>query len=142
MDTIQINKHLVGLKCFKGTFPYDKLPNIKYTERPLGIILNTDPANKPGEHWVALFISTDNKAEYFDSFGRKPININKFLKINNISELIYNKQMVQCIFSSNCGLYCILYLKTRCNGISFKDFLSIYSNDRCLNDLLTLQSIY
>ena len=113
----------------------------KISERPIGVIINTDPSTKPGEHWIALFITKDNKAEYFDSFGRSPININKFLKIN-ISELICNKQMVQCIFSSNCGLYCILYLKARCNGISFKDFLNIYSNDKCLNDLLTLQSIY
>ena len=47
-------------KTFCGVFPSDKLPQTieKY---PCGIVANTDPSDKPGEHWIALFISIEQK---------------------------------------------------------------------------------
>jgi len=138
MNTLEINNYMKGLICFKGTYPKDLIPKRKFNNLPIALIINTHPSNKSGEHWVALFITNDNKAEYFDSFGREPFKeIFEFVKLFNIKTIIYNRQIVQCLFSSNCGAYCIIYLKSRCNGISFKDFLSIYTNDRCLNDLIT-----
>jgi Ulp1 family protease len=48
----------------------------------IGVIFNTDPHNKPGVHWVAVFIDNRNKiVDYFDSLGNTPNkNICSFLK--------------------------------------------------------------
>ena len=70
MNILEINNEM-KIDCFKGTFSCDAIPKIKY-KQPIAIIINTDPSYKPGEHWVALFIN-NNIAEYFDSFGGKPI---------------------------------------------------------------------
>ena len=45
----------------------DTLKEIK--EKPNLIICNTDPSNKPGEHWVLFFFS-ENSVDFFDSLGR------------------------------------------------------------------------
>jgi hypothetical protein len=36
--------------------------------KPKGFILNTDPSNKPGTHWIAMFLATDGKGEFWDSY--------------------------------------------------------------------------
>jgi len=141
MDTNIINEHMKDIKCFKGTFPVDLIKYKKYTERPISFIINTDPSNKPGEHWVALYINEDNKAEYFDSFGRSPIDLINFLKLNSVKEIIYNKNIIQCLFSSNCGAYCILFLRARNNGINFVEFLKFFNNELCINDFLAIENI-
>ena len=38
---------------FDGVFAIDELCKIK--KKPELIICNTDPSNKPGQHWVLLF---------------------------------------------------------------------------------------
>ena len=52
---------------FNGIYPADTLKEIR--EKPDLIICNTDPSNKPGEHWVLFFFS-DNSVDFFDSLGR------------------------------------------------------------------------
>ena len=42
-------------KYFDGVYSSDTLKEIK--EKPNLIICNTDPSNKPGEHWVLFFFS-------------------------------------------------------------------------------------
>jgi len=37
------------------------------------MVSNSHLSNKPGEHWVFIYISNDgNYGEFFDSFGRPP----------------------------------------------------------------------
>ena len=45
----------------------------------MGIVFNTDPHYKDGEHWISLFVNLSGShlnnnpgIYYFDSFGRKP----------------------------------------------------------------------
>jgi hypothetical protein len=52
MNTFEINNYLKNFPQFKGTYPRDMLPKINHL--PSGIVINTDPSNKPGEHWVAM----------------------------------------------------------------------------------------
>ena len=54
-------------KYFDGIFSSDTLREI--TVKPVLIICNTDPSNKPGEHWV-LFFFRENSVDFFDSLGR------------------------------------------------------------------------
>ena len=46
--------------------------NLKEGKTKVGIIFNTDPHNKSGTHWIALFIDIKNSfIAYFDSNGNK-----------------------------------------------------------------------
>ena len=40
--------------------------------RPWCFILNTDPKNRPGTHWLALYAPLSCGIELFDSFGYSP----------------------------------------------------------------------
>ena len=46
---------------------------IKSGKTKIGIIFNTDPHNKPGQHWISMFINIKTKQIFFfDSTGDKP----------------------------------------------------------------------
>ena len=114
---------------FLGVFPLDLFPfddflsfsatNSSYQQnissKVLCCIVNTDPSNKPGTHWVAFFMEKSNKQisstlEFFDSYGLHPsaysFNVTNF-------NIIYNKETLQSISSNVCGHYCMLYLYLR-----------------------------
>ena len=62
-----------------GECVWDELCNfsveeqIKSGKTKIGIIFNTDPHNKPGEHWISMFINIKKeKIFFFDSVGEKP----------------------------------------------------------------------
>lgn len=55
------------IPTYKGTYSADQIPTLKKHEC---CIVNTDPHNKPGEHWTALLRRDDGKLLFFDSFGR------------------------------------------------------------------------
>ncbi len=135
MDTIQILSILrktIGQDLL-GVFPSDKFPTTTdYSDR-FGFVLNTDPSDKPGTHWVAIFIE-GNSAEYFDSYGLPPTipTIRKFLQ--KFGELQYNKRRIQGLLSSVCGHYCIYFLIQRWHGTSLEEILNKFSSDCNEND--------
>ena len=62
-----------------GECVWDELCNfsleeqIKNGKTKIGIIFNTDPHNKPGQHWISMFINIKKKKIFFfDSTGDKP----------------------------------------------------------------------
>ena len=73
MNGLQINnilkKNLGGV--FKGVYALDQIANLKPSV-PAAYVFNTDPIRAPGEHWVAVYITSSRKAVYFDSFGFQP----------------------------------------------------------------------
>jgi hypothetical protein len=60
-----------------------------------GMVINLDPHDKPGSHWVSLYANFDkNQIYFFDSFGKKPRKkIKKF--INKIAKHMYKKKYNQ-----------------------------------------------
>lgn len=83
----------------------------------IGIIFNTDPHYKGGEHWISLFIDIDLKYIYFfDSTGDKPQNeIKKLIeKIQNqASNLNINLKYLQNKTkhqkgNTECGIYALV----------------------------------
>jgi len=52
MNTEKINNVLKRLctENFDGVFSVDNLP-----EKPRLLVANTDPANRPGRHWVCIY---------------------------------------------------------------------------------------
>lgn len=56
-------------RAFRGVFPADKLPNVpNWRVFSDAYIVNTDPAGKPGEHWLAIW-TRNRVCEVFDSYG-------------------------------------------------------------------------
>lgn len=136
MNTSDINKQLKYLDCFIGTFARDTLPNIK--KFPAALVINTDPVSKPGEHWVSNFINKNGDGEYFDSYGFQPLHkeIMEYLNKYCAHRWCYSTVMLQSINSMTCGYYCIIYIKTRCLGYSYCNFITLFSNQTTVNDLI------
>lgn len=66
-------------KKLYGECVWDELCNfsveqqIKNGKTKIGIIFNTDPHNKPGQHWISMFINIKKKQIFFfDSTGDSP----------------------------------------------------------------------
>ena len=67
MNSDEIERFLSRrLSDFDGVFSIDTLH-----DRPRLLVCNTDPSDKSGRHWVAIYVDDDgNRGECFDSFGR------------------------------------------------------------------------
>jgi hypothetical protein len=95
---------------------------IKNGKTKIGVIFNTDTHDKPGEHWISLFINIKKGFIYFfDSVGRKaPPEIMKLVdKIKEQGLSLKNK--IEFIFDQNypvehqygdteCGIYSIYFI--------------------------------
>ena len=59
-----------------GVFARDQVPKLDRSQRrPFALVVNTDPSDKPGTHWIAFFASAEPNAaplEMFDSYGLSP----------------------------------------------------------------------
>lgn len=92
-----------------------------------GIIFNTDPSNKSGEHWIALFIdNVDKSICFFDSNGTSPPKqVSSFIKKLNrggkynvyINEQSHQKR------NGSCGLYALNFI---ISGIKGRDCVSYF----------------
>lgn len=140
MNTLNILNEFKDNFCFRGVFPIDKICNLKITKKPFGIIINLDYSNEPGSHWVAIFVNESNEAFYFDSFGFPNLSkeLKKFLNLNEIKIIVYNKYFLQSMNSNTCGAYCVLFLKMCCHGYSMYQFLNLFSKNTKTNDLISV----
>ncbi len=133
MDTAQLTRIMTCdeeiQKCSLGVFSADKIK-----QNRLGcMIINEDECNKPGSHWVAVFVLADNHCEYFDTYGRSRAvpRIEKFLSKYKV---IQGNRQVQNAFSTTCGQHCIYFLFNRCRGVSFPSIVASYSANQQQND--------
>ena len=119
MDGIQINRLLRPLNIFRGVYASDRLP---ISPRNGVYIINLDPSNLPGSHWVAVYLR-NHLAEYFDSYGLLPFvpNIINFLKTFTV---IHNRVQIQSFRSDICGEYCCLYTVSKSLGQTLHKFLT------------------
>jgi hypothetical protein len=134
----QIEEYMKQFKNhgWKGVYSINELDKIPVSKK-MSFIMNLSPSNKPGTHWVAVYIDTKNDMdiEYFDSFGRDPPK--EFLEgiksiINKLNPKVYlklkiNKIVDQRANSSTCGYHAMNFLLNRYKGTPFKD-CSGYSN--------------
>lgn len=133
MNSVDITKNK-----FKGVYACDKLPK-KAVVKPSFYIANTDPSNKPGEHWVAIYFPKNKPAEYFCPAGQFPITPFVSFLNKNSKSFIYNKKRIQSNFSVLCGVYCCIFIYFRCKNMSFNNFLNLFNySNLVLNDLLVL----
>jgi hypothetical protein len=117
---IDYDSHMLYGECV-----WEELCNLNISEQikrninKIGIILNTDPHNKGGEHWISIFVNIKKKfIVYFDSNGNKPPSqITKLMnEIKNqgkqlgIDFTIYNNKIEHQQTESECGMYCLYFI--------------------------------
>ena len=113
-------------KCLVSTLCSLKLPDlVKKGKERIGIVINTDPHDGPGQHWVAVFCDVRKelaypRVTYFDSYAEKPEKEVQTLMARwadqwnatgvhkNDMELTYNKTRHQ-YKDSECGMYCLYF---------------------------------
>lgn len=134
-----MRKNVKTKKYFNGVYPCDRLP-LYPIKKPAYFIVNTDPANKSGMHWVAIYIPKSGKSEYFDSYGNPPFSKHfvDFMRTHSIG-YNFNKKQLQSLFSSYCGNYCCEYVLHRCRGYSLKSFVAKFSKATLKNDVKIIQ---
>ena len=133
MNSFQIEKILAADEQFLGCFAVDMLPTFP-NQYPRSMIINTDIASKPGDHWLGLVLGKD-KCFYFDSFG-VPIldkNIKSYLKKRYNSAYVSDK-CIQDISSELCGKFTIAFVSYVRSVSQYKKFLSIFDEKNLQNN--------
>jgi len=115
-------KKLYGECVWEELCNFNLEDQIKKGKTKIGIIFNTDPHNKPGEHWISMFINIKKATIFFfDSVGNTaPIQIKKFVeKIKNQGKQLNRK--INFKYDENhpvehqrgnteCGVYSIYFI--------------------------------
>ena len=126
--------HPMTAKIFKGVFPRNRIPTIPDNET-LSFVVNTDPAHKPGKHWVAFYINK-NTVYYFDSYGLPPKGFGKIL--TSRSKRKYFTKRLQGN-GKQCGHYCLFFLLHISHGEKLP--INMFSDDLNANDRVVKQFI-
>jgi hypothetical protein len=111
------NNIVANGNMYLGTFSQDNLPwhKIKNKKKPIMAIINTDVANKPGVHWVALYI-TPKTIYIWDSYGRDTNKLlpvfAKQMKFYKIKSKDADPDKNQTNTSKICGQLCLSFLST------------------------------
>ena len=123
-------------KIYCGVIAIDQIPMVK-VKRPCAFIVNNQESDRPGEHWVAIYIPRYRHPEYFDSYGMPPFDtrIKRFLKING-PNFIYNDKPIQGNDSVNCGKFCIFYLYFKSRNFPLSKIKKFFSNNFENNDFI------
>ena len=116
----------------------------------IGVVFNTDPHNKPGQHWMSMYMDLSGKnmggipgIYFFDSYGRKPgqevrkrrDKVKKQGKAcNNPVKYFYNDKCYQNR-DAQCGMYSIHFIKEMLKGIQFKEYLKSGLSDKLMIDV-------
>lgn len=103
---------------YLGTFARDEIPDLSRLRRPFGLIFNSDPAQSPGTHWLAIYADAGRAPDFFDSYGLPP----SFYGLD--PDLRSTTRSVQSLDSAVCGHYCLLFLYYRYHGLSFDSTLA------------------
>ena len=124
-----------------GVFARDELPNLMRVTRPFALVFNTDPHNKPGQHWLAIYGPNNGPIELFDSFGMPP----SFYGFTN--SFIHSNFSFQSLSSDLCGNYTLYFIYNRSRNISFKEIVSILHSfyvpdSHVKNYIISLQKAY
>ena len=134
MDNLQLksllNKYIT---TYKGSYFKDNIPS--NLGGSFAIILNLSLTKQPGTHWVSIVRHSD-VLYYFDSLGNDPMfdkYLSTFLSHQNV-RFFFNLEQLQSSNSTVCGVYCAIFLALVKDLNSYKDFLSLFSNDLNRND--------
>ena len=105
---------------FYGTVACDRLPKSPVKTQPQGYIVNTDPHDQPGQHWLAVW-TDGNVCEILDSYA---LPMDTYVQATPLRDwivqywkyVVTNGKSLQAISSKSCGDYALLYLKAKARG--------------------------
>jgi hypothetical protein len=101
---------------------------IKDGKNKIGIIFNTDTHDKPGQHWISMFINIKKKKIFFfDSTGEKPSPQIMDLVNRIIEQGLTLKPKIHFKFDSNEGIE-HQYGNTECGMYSLYFIITMLSN--------------
>lgn len=92
---------------FRGVFMRDTLP--KHPNRYESVVLNHDSIKNYGTHWSAM-VKINEKAFYFDSFGKLPPPKELLHYLGPSTQIFYNSKQYQEYGSVACGHLCLKFL--------------------------------
>ena len=129
MSNNDIIHSLNSYSQFLGVFPSDINPINIIKSYPTCFIMNTNPKSiSNGGHWLAFYLTSPTKLEFFDSLGLQlHYYISLFHYFSNFSHIMANKIPLQSTNSSICGDYCVSFLSFRMNHFSFNHIITIIS---------------
>ena len=122
---------------FDGIYSIDTLKDIK--NKPELIICNTDPSDKPGEHWVLFFFDESNSVDFYDSLGKDITYYGpEFIDFVNKFAENYNQCMekTQPINTSLCGQYCLYYALCKSQHYSMQKIVNSMTSSKNVLDLV------
>lgn len=110
---------------FSNALARMNLKKLIKNKKKIGIIFNTDPSYKSGEHWISMFIDLTNKTIcFFDSVGDEPPKeVNQFMKKIikqakqigiKLKPIINTKQHQRG--NNECGVYSLYFIASRLEG--------------------------
>ena len=124
---------------FVGVFASDRLPKQPNLKEPQAYIVNTDPHDKAGSHWISIY-TDEGHCEVMDSYGLPlywyrseffPWIDSKF----SLKKLTSNSMPLQSLDSNACGHYALMYLKHKARGKTMNEFLNLFeARDYVTND--------
>jgi hypothetical protein len=115
-------KKLYGECVWEELCKFDLQHLIKKRKTKIGIIFNTDPDYKPGQHWISLFINIKKKKIFFFDSTGDPAPTEVMELVKRIKEQGLNlKKPIKFEFDSNegiehqygnteCGIYSIYFI--------------------------------
>jgi hypothetical protein len=100
---------------------------ISNNKTKIGVVFNTDPSYKGGQHWICAFIDLEsNEINFFDSYGSngyypKELDVffNKLIEEGKSIglDIKIKKNIVRHQFkNSECGVYCLKFITERLNS--------------------------
>jgi hypothetical protein len=146
MNTQQINRIMysdrhVG-RIYMGTKACDR---ITAPDFPVSAyIINTDRAQAPGKHWLAIFID-NGKGTFFDSYGRHPDSydplVKKFLQQSCHAWKCSHRRQTQQFGTAVCAQHAMMYLFFRARNFTNAKIVNMYSADADTNDKIANQFV-
>jgi len=131
MNTTQIKDCLTSdaftRTHFKGVYPRNAFIATSLHANSM-YICNLDNSDKPGSHWIAVYITSKLHVEYFDSYGLPPIftDLQDHLR-NYTSHILINHVPLQGLNSVVCGQHCLVFLLLRARSYTMSEITRFFS---------------
>jgi hypothetical protein len=122
-------------KHISGVFAANEIPHIILGSKN-GFIANTDPKQRPDQHWIAFYLNGKGILECFDSYGNSPEKYSPYFKqsMTVYSRIEINSKRLQSKDTTVCGQYCLFYLMCRTRGYSLYQITDLFNENFNLND--------
>lgn len=143
MDVRQINQKLfnnpITKRYYKGCYAADKIPPIDHF--PASLVVNMDNSDKPGSHWVAMYMPRRNSVYYFDSFGLMPYNKHIVRFLRRFKHVTRQTTVLQSIASNVCGAYVVFFIHLCSLGFTMRSITRLLKDCKCNKDLFVARFV-